>query len=159
YTNDDVNIGTIDRLIVDPHTDQLQGFVVRKGLLLQRDVVIPAGDVAPDDYDAMNGFLHLTLSSREADRLLAFQEAGYTQVPAVARGPAGVLWPAPVSSPAPDLQPYREEVHDARERLAATHPASALLHRGTKVIGRDGTKIGSVQELIANEHTGDVAQL
>jgi sporulation protein YlmC with PRC-barrel domain len=122
-------------------------------------VAIPAGDVAPDDYDAMNGFLHLTLSSRETDRLLAYQEAAYTQPPPVAPPVAGVLWSAPVSYFAPDLQPHREEAREAHDRIAATHPASALLHTGTRVVGRDGTKVGTVQELIADKRTGRLAQL
>jgi sporulation protein YlmC with PRC-barrel domain len=159
YTTDDVDIGTIDRLIVDPHTGQLQGFVVRKGLVLQRDVVIPAGDVTPDDFDTMNGFLHLTISSRETDRLLAYQEAGYTQPDPLIPPTTGTLWSAPVSYFAPGAQPHREEVHAARDRIAATHPASAILHNGTKVVGRDGTKIGTVLELVANKQTGTVAQL
>jgi sporulation protein YlmC with PRC-barrel domain len=158
YTNDDVNIGTIDRLIVDPRTDRLQGFVVRKGLILQRDVVIPAADVAPDNYDDMNGILRLTISARDTDRLLAYQEEGYNQPPIVANAP-GVLWTAPVYRPDPDAQPHREEMHTAHNRLEQTHPASALLRTGTKIVGRDGTKIGTVDELVANQQTGNITEL
>ena len=158
YTSDDVNIGTIDRLIVDPRADTLQGFVVRKGLILQRDVVIPAADVAPDNYDDMNGILHLTISATDTDRLLAFQEEGYSQPPVSASTP-GVLWPAPVFYPAQDTKSHREELHAAHKRVEQTHPASALLRTGTKIVGRDGTKIGTVDELVANEHTGTVTEI
>jgi sporulation protein YlmC with PRC-barrel domain len=158
YTNDDVNIGTIDRLIVDPRAGTLQGFVVRKGLALQRDVVIPAADVAPDEYDDMAGILRLTISAKDTDRLLAYQEESYAQPPATTKTP-GVLWPAPVYYPDPNARGHREEKHAARARIEQTHPASALLRTGTKIVGRDGTKIGTVDELVANDRTGTITEL
>src|SRR4051812_31095580 len=47
HTADSADVGKIDRLIIDPRTRRLQGFVVRSGLLAQRDVVIPVGLVLP----------------------------------------------------------------------------------------------------------------
>jgi sporulation protein YlmC with PRC-barrel domain len=158
YTSDDVNIGLIDRLIVDPRTMQLQGFVVRKGVLLERDVVIPAEDVAPADLDDMGGILRLTVSAKETNRLLACQEDAYRRLPDAARQP-GVLSPVPISPPARGGEPHPEEGRHARQRIAETHPASAILHTGTKIIGRHGLKIGSMEEVVADEHTGAITEL
>jgi sporulation protein YlmC with PRC-barrel domain len=142
YTSDDINIGLIDRLIVGPRTRRLEGFVVRKGLMLERDVVIPAGDVAPAVLDDMGGILRLTISAEETDRMLAYQEQ------------------SPVNaSVVPGAGPRREEMHTARTRIAEAHPTSAILHTGTKVIGQHGMKIGAMKEIMADEHTGAITEV
>ena len=115
--------------------------MVRKGVLLERDVVIPARDEAPADLDEM-GILRLTISAKEMDRRLAYQEQSSADSPA-----------------APGAESHPEGGRHARQRIAETHPASAILHTGTKIIGRHSLKIGSVDEIVADEHTGAITEL
>jgi len=48
-------IGSVDRAIVDPHTEEVTSFVVSTGAIFGRDVVVARGDLeqATDDGDAI----------------------------------------------------------------------------------------------------------
>jgi sporulation protein YlmC with PRC-barrel domain len=107
----------------------------------------------------MGGILRLTISAREADRLLAYQERSAADSPVAPERAADLLSPAPLYHPAPGAEPHPEEVHAAHKRIAETHPASAILHTGTKIIGRHGLTIGSMDEIVADEHTGAITEL
>ena len=49
-TTDGQDVGTIDRLIVDPGNNEIKAAVIHKGLILPRDVEVPlsALELGPD---------------------------------------------------------------------------------------------------------------
>ena len=49
----DGKIGVVDRVVLDAGTGRLEGFVVRQGVFLTRDVIVPAAWVAHADPDTV----------------------------------------------------------------------------------------------------------
>jgi sporulation protein YlmC with PRC-barrel domain len=115
-STDGKEVGKIDQLVVDPRTDRMQEFVIRKGFFVEHDVIIPIGwvedRVGNDDDDA----IHLSKTADEVKRLPEFVAANFVAAPdgmypglygdALIGGPAayggggGWLWPAPIYVPA-----------------------------------------------------------
>src|SRR5437867_7677278 len=99
-TSDGHEAGNVNRVLVDPGTDRITGFVVSTSRLLGRDVIVgedafaaaePAGDVTT-----------LTLTKRELDTQPTFEESDFVVPPAgwaapslgYAVPPESFLWPA-----------------------------------------------------------------
>jgi uncharacterized protein YrrD len=64
----DGKIGVVDRVLLDPQTRRLEGFVVREGVILTHDVVIPARWVARADPDVVRLSVSKDQVAREAQR-------------------------------------------------------------------------------------------
>src|SRR5947209_489299 len=141
-TADGHDVGKIDRLVVDPRTDRMQEFVVRKGFFVEHDVIVPIGwvedGVGNDDDDA----IHLNKSADEVKRLPEFVETNYMGAPsgmypglygdALVEGPAaygggGWLWPAPIYEPAAQGSLGRAEL-PADAPLADSSGSNAVAH-------------------------------
>src|SRR4051812_24810217 len=112
---DGKDVGKIDQLVVDPRTDRMQEFVIRKGFFVEHDVIIPMGwvedRVGNDDDDT----IHLSKTADEVKNLPEFVATNFVSAPdgmypglfgdALIGGPAaygggGWLWPAPIYEPA-----------------------------------------------------------
>ncbi|MHB8648482.1 MAG: PRC-barrel domain-containing protein [Thermomicrobiales bacterium] len=188
-TSDGKDVGKIDRLVVDPRTDRMQEFVVRKGFFVEHDIIIPIGEVEDrignDDDDA----LHLRMTAEQVKRLPEFVEHSYMAAPdgmypgmfgdsvgmAGATG-GGFLWPAPIYMPAAQGSPGRAGLPaDAPladssgsnavapgmmgDRLRESRPGNVFLSTGTDVKTRDGDKIGTVDELVVDPQRGKVTEM
>jgi uncharacterized protein YrrD len=81
----DDSLGNVERVVVNPGDGRVIGLVVRKGLLLHRDFVIPieAVEEASEDY------VRVGLSVEEANRLPEYHHEDYVAPPAGWRSPAG----------------------------------------------------------------------
>jgi uncharacterized protein YrrD len=64
----DGKLGVVDRVLVDAQTGRLQGMVVRQGLILTHDVIVPAQWIAGADADAVRLSVTKDQVSREAER-------------------------------------------------------------------------------------------
>lgn len=113
-TVDGQDVGKIDRLVVDPRSERMQEFVVRKGFFVEHDIIIPIGEVddrvGNDDDDTV----HLRMTADQVKQLPDFVEHSYMSAPdgmypglfgdSVGMGGAtaggGLLWPAPIYEPA-----------------------------------------------------------
>jgi len=167
-TADGKDVGKIDRLIVDPRTDRMQEFVVRKGFFIEHDIVIPIGAV--DERASDDEAIHLLLTEDKVKELPEFVETTYVAAadgmyPGLAGDPmmGGVLWPAPIYEPAdaPVAASGSTVVAPGmlEDRLRESRPGSVFLSTGTDVKTRDGEKIGTVDELVVDPKRGKVTEV
>jgi len=166
YSSDDKDLGTVDRLILDPNRGVVKAVVVRKGVLLHQDVEVPVDMIMARP----SGDARIAYTSGEVDRLPRFEEAEYTAPPADFRLPlaypaSAYYWPAgyvtavPPASPAtPTWSGDTTTDREVRAALQRQDLENAVIGEGSDVLGRDGEKVGTVRELtfdpISNELTG-----
>jgi sporulation protein YlmC with PRC-barrel domain len=142
-TSDGHEAGNVHRVLVDPRTGRITGFVVSTSRLLGRDVIVgedafakagPGGDV-----------ITLTLTKRELDMQPTFEQSDYVIPTAGWAGPAiGYSLP-----PTTYLWPADAAVGES----ARPRPA---IKKGDTVKDRDGDVVGTVEEIQFDEKTGEV---
>lgn len=96
-TSDDVEVGTLKRVVVDPEINEVTGFVVGGGGVLGtglfgKDVVVAVSELEHATADGDS--LRLTLSKAEFDELPRFQATGYREPPADWSPPPNRPYPA-----------------------------------------------------------------
>lgn len=162
---DGKKVGTVDSVVVDYNTKEVEKILVKQGILLTSDKLINIQDIGKVDND---GTVHLTVDSERVNAMDDFIQDQYSIIRedemrylphAWAGGTGGaapLFWgsgytgrgydegssmyePAPVTPPAmkPDENLPSEDV---------------VVSSGTDVIGRDGEKIGTVDELVYDEN-------
>jgi len=144
-TSDGHDLGKVDRLILNPETYAIEGFVVHEGHLLSKDVIIDLQDVASIDD---KGVVHVKVSEAEAKNLDAFVQEKY-YVPSSERYHAfsSQSWIGGAVSDPIDYGPthYGAEAH-------LIHPGSVssddvVLSEGTEVYDSEGKHLGSIDEI------------
>lgn len=143
-TSDGHEAGNVHRVLVDPETERITGFVVSTGRLLGRDVIVseemfaeasPAGDT-----------ITLNLTKRELDTQPTFEQGDYVIPPAGWAGPnLGYTVP-----PEAFLWPADSVLADVGER---SRPS---IKKGDTVKDRDGDHVGSVEDIRFDEKTGEL---
>ena len=143
-TKDGHEAGKIHRVLVDPGTDRITGFVVSTRRLLGRDVIV--GEDMLADASADGGTIALSLTKTELDTQPSFEEDDFVTPPAGWSGPnLGYAIP-----PESFLWPEDSALADVGER---SRPS---IKKGDTVKDRDGDVVGSVEEIRFDEKTGDV---
>ena len=159
-SRDGHDVGSIERAIVDPATNQISEFVINTGGLFGRDLLLPRAEVerATPDGDR----LQLGLAKEELDRLPSFVAANFVPPPAGWAAPvgdpfgaAGYLWPAAYPLPAP----YADAGAGAAAFAAAPGQpdrpiTDPTLARGDLVLDRDGHEVGVVDDVAFDPATG-----
>ena len=156
-TTDGKDVGTIDRLIVDPGNNEIKAAVIHKGMILPRDVEVPlsALELGPD------GSIRLTYTADQVDHLPEFFESNYTATPPAGYVPptdypmGGIYWPigfgyfgAP-QVPATDVSTGSSALdREARAALERQDLENAVIGEGSDVVDRDGEKVGDVARLV-----------
>jgi len=165
-SRDGTKLGSIDRLIVHPDTDQEDGFLLGKGHV-SRNKIVAVGNVGSTDAVGVV----LKLDTHQAERLPVFIQEQILKTPGdftytgrlgaqatvpglgehwVMRAPGGdfstvdsnsLFAPAPIGT----LE---------AQNLDDLPPDSILLSKGTEVIGSDGRKIGHVDEDFVDSERG-----
>src|SRR6476469_9234044 len=80
-TSDGKDVGKIDRLVVDPRTERMQEFVVRKGFFTEHDVIIPIGEVEDRVGNDDDDTIHLRMTADQVKGLPEFVEYSYMAAP------------------------------------------------------------------------------
>jgi len=170
YSADGEDIGSVDRLIVDPETSEVQAAVVRKGMLLPRDIEVPVSSFTR----STNGELGLDMSADDVNNLPEFAEAMYILPPPQYQLPDGftagsMYWPAGTMIGPPPNMPSAtiplDTSMDRQSRDAAQDSGfeqdleSAMIGKGSAVMGRNGEAIGKVAELAFDPKTGELSGL
>lgn len=178
-TADGKDIGKIDRLVVDPRTDRMQEFVVRKGFFTPHDVIIPIGEVDEDASDADGGAVRLRMTADAVRQLPAFEEYAYVAAPSglypsglgmpladyTSAYGGGYLWPESRYAPGDRTQvgtgdtPTTTPPGMAESAMEEARPNSVFLTTGTDVKTRGGEKIGTVDELVVDPERGKVTAI
>lgn len=188
-TADGTDVGKIDRLVVDPRSDRMQEFVVRKGFFVEHDVIIPIGEVEDRVGNNDDDTIHLRMTAEQVKKLPEFVETSYMAAPdgmypglfgdsvgMAGMGGGGFLWPAPIYEPAaqgslgraglPADTPLANSSGSnpvapgmMGDRLQESRPGNVFLTTGTDVKMRDGNKIGTVDELVVDPERGKVTEM
>jgi uncharacterized protein YrrD len=183
-TKDGQEVGKIDRFIVDPKSDRVREFVVRKGFFVEHDILVPMdwGDASFGDHD--DSVVHLTQTAYAVKQLPEFVEANYAAAPDglypgllgdpyYAYEGGGWLWPASHYEPAAQsgaVQPTDATAADGDssnivlpgmldDALAETRPVDVIISPGTDVKTRAGDKIGTVDDLVIDPKRGKVTEI
>jgi sporulation protein YlmC with PRC-barrel domain len=146
-TKDGHDAGNIHRVLIDPTTERITGFVVSTSRLLGRDVIVAEDMFAESSPDGQT--ITLNLNKKELDTQPTFEQSDYIVPPAGWAGPnigytvppESFLWPADTS------------LADVGER---SRPS---IKKGDTVKDRDGDVVGAVEDIRFDEKTGDVLSL
>ena len=153
----DGKAGKLIKVVLDHHSHRITDLIVEKGLLVKQDRVIPVEAV---QWVNENGIL-LSISSREMANYPEYREVefaisepavleelGYKYVPG-----DSLTWAARYGFP---VESYRPAI---KERVReGVDPDRALIGRGTRVIGHDGTA-GYIDHLLVDDKSGEISHL
>lgn len=161
-SSDGKRIGTVDRLVVDPGTWELDEFIVHRGFLLSEDRIIERGFVDRIDED---GIVHLGIRAAEAEQLPRFVEERYIvptsdnlgRMPAMistgGSDPNTILWRTDFRGH--DFQHAPRSLFETPTTSTPTFEVRSNLpfedvtiDRGTAVDGSDGKKVGMIEDLL-----------
>ncbi len=163
-THDKNTVGQIDRVVIDPTTDEVSHLVVKKGFLFTEDKVVPITDIettsektvilkktaAPDDYPEFDETQYVPnggvedfnrRQTDEARKLLWYHSA--------------VKAPNLKSAPYPSEQKplYYKQTH-------RNIPDDAVaLEEGADVTDTDGKQLGTIEDIYAETETFKVTHL
>jgi uncharacterized protein YrrD len=161
FTADGEEVGSVDRVVLDPRTKEITDVIVRKGLLFPKDKVIPVEmiDLASEDR------VTLRKGVEDPDELLDFEDTEYISVEGeddvqaifspdqpqplywYPYGTAGLHYQYPISHP---QEPYvtRREHHIPE--------GTVVVNEGAKVTSADGKHVGNVERVFFDPATDQV---
>jgi len=157
--HDGEEIGSVDRAIVDPRTNEVTHIVVRTGAIFGRDIMVPREDLERGNLDGDT--LHLTLSQDELKQFPDFEPEQYgapppTWVDSAGYGfpSSGYAWPIavdPMLEPTPMLLP--EELVDQTD---VAEPDHVSVTKGALVLDRHSDDIGVVDDVRFDADSGQL---
>ena len=144
---DGSDLGKIDRVIFDPQNGDTTHIVVRKGIILGRDVAIPVDNIRV----AAPSRVELDMAKADVEKLPDFVEADYAWPPETWIAPygwpaGGVMWPLAYPGVAP-IYPGDLRSPDV---TGAQDQHEAVVGQGADVVAMDGQKVGSVQNMFVD---------
>ena len=143
-TSDGHDAGNVHRVLVDPSTDRITGFVVSTRRLLGRDVIVGEDAFAKAERDG--DVITLNLSKRELDSQPTFEDSEFVVPPAGWAGP-NVGYTVPPDS---FLWPAETALADVGERQRPS------IKKGDAVKDRDGDVVGTVEDMRFDEKSGEL---
>jgi sporulation protein YlmC with PRC-barrel domain len=156
---DGEEIGSVDRAIVDPQTNEVTHIVVGTGAIFGRDIVVPREDIERASQDGDT--IQLDLTRDDLERFPDFVPEQYGAPPPTWVAPAGYGFPAgsyawpiamdPMVGPGPMVVP--EELVDDTE---VEEPDLVTLMMGALVLDRHDDDIGVVDDLRFDAETGQL---
>jgi uncharacterized protein YrrD len=159
YTPDNQQVGRIDRVVIDPRTTEVTHIVVRKGMLLTEDKVVP--------FDLVMGATEdrVTLQNIRLEALPDFEEKQYIPLD-------GADLPAPYTPENASLMywypygsaDYRQYARTARHPYIASTERNIPDHtiplkEGATVISAEGETVGNVERVFVDPETDQVTTL
>lgn len=143
-TRDGHEAGNVHRVLVDPSTERITGFVVSTRRLLGRDVIVGEDAFAKAERDG--DVITLNLSKRELDSQPTFEDSDFVVPPAGWAGP-NVGYTVPPES---FLWPADAALADVGERQRPS------IKKGDAVKDRDGDVVGTVEDMRFDEKSGEL---
>src|SRR4051794_35522824 len=154
--SDGEEIGSVDRAVVDPRTNEVTHMVVRTGTIFGRDIMVPREDLERATLEGDT--IQLDLTRDELKQFPDFVMDQYGAPPPTWVAPAGYgfpstgyAWPIavdPMVGPMPMLLP------DEDLEVEAEDPDQVTLMKGALVMDRHGDDIGVVDDLRFDADTG-----
>jgi sporulation protein YlmC with PRC-barrel domain len=156
--SDGEDIGSVDRAVVDPHTNEVTHIVVRTGTIFGRDIMIPREDIERGGQDGDT--IQLDLTKDELKQFPDFVLEQYDAPPPTWVAPAGYgfpstgyAWPIavdPMMGPAPMLLP------DDDPDAAIEEPDQVTLTKGALVLDHHADDIGVVDDVRFDADSGQL---
>jgi uncharacterized protein YrrD len=166
WSADGEEIGQIDQLVVDAHTQTIESFILRTGRFHNHDYVVPIETIAREDGD---NTLHLAFTAAQVRAMPEFERQNFVVtenteqtewrylVPAGEGGGGGMVLPAYGAASAGGARMYDPAgdglfgVEDPTDEIVMTESSLGVwdyrVGTGTKVVTRDGHTIGSLHEV------------
>jgi sporulation protein YlmC with PRC-barrel domain len=156
---DGEEIGSVDRAIVDPRTNEVTHLVVGTGAIFGRDIVVPREDIERASQDGDT--IQLDLTRDDLERFPDFMPEQYGAPPPAWVASAGYGFPAsgyawpvatdPMVGPVPMVVP--EETVTSEE---VEEPDHVTLMKGALVLDRHDDDIGAIDDLRFDAETGQL---
>ena len=163
-TGDGDEVGSIDRLVIDPDTGSVVVAVLRTAGLTTRLVEVPLEALQAE----ADGTVTVLYEVEELDDLPAFDEARYLaptlEPPAAAglggTGAAGASGYGLATAATGDDQTFDPAAMQAADEAAEQQTlAQAVVGPGATVLGKDGAPVGEVRAIGFDEVTGAISRL
>ena len=148
-TSDGHRAGSVQRVILDPASNEINEYVVSTGGLLGHDVVVSRELLERASRDGDEVVLDLTKD--ELDKLEPFRSDAYAPPPYGFLAPAAYDYPA-----AAYLFPLASTTTPATEGTDRARPA---ITKGMHVRDERGDVIGSVREVVVDERSGELREI
>jgi len=156
--SDGEDIGSVDRAVVDPRTNEVTHIVVRTGAIFGRDIMVPREDLERGSQDGDT--IHLDLTKDELKEFPDFVMDQFSAPPPTWIAPAGYGFPAagyawpvavdPMMGPTPMVIPD-DTLDDEMEE-----PDQVTITKGTLVLDRHSDDIGAVDDVRFDAETGQL---
>lgn len=160
FTASGADVGRIDRVVLDPHTDEVAGVVVRKGFLFTEDKVVPIDLVfqAFEDRVTLRQGIGDTLKN-----LATFEETHYIPLEDVAaRAPTvdyarSLYWYPPIGMGAAYAGTYPLPIPHYWVETDQNIPEGTIaLKEGARVISNDEKHVGNVERVFVDSKTDKI---
>ena len=133
-TSDGHDAGRVRRVVLDPRSGQITGFVVSTGGLLGHDAIVAEDDLAEASPDGTA--VTLRIPKKELEARPIFDEGAFTLPPSAMTATMGYGFPS---------QAYLTPLDVGDDRAAES--TSPTLKKGDVVKDRDGDTVGVVEEI------------
>jgi len=159
---DGEEIGSVDRAIVDPNTEEVTAIVVRTGTIFGRDIVVAREELeqASEDGDS----IRLQLTKDELEQLPDFAPEQFGAVPPTWVAPAGYgfpssgyVWPVAVDPLDPAATPIMPPEPIAADEMGLDEePDLVSLNKGAVVFDSHGDDVGVIDDVRFDARTGEL---
>ncbi len=146
YTMDGEEAGQIDRIVIDPRTQEITHIVLRQGFLVSHSKVVPVDAIVIGP----NGNLTVRMNPQQFQELPAFEEKEYIladestnlDMPA----PAGTFWyPQYLAGASVTPTPTPKYLEETRYNVPRD---TVPVKEGARVISSDGEDVGQVEQVL-----------
>jgi len=162
-SSDGEHVGHVDSLVVDYNTHDVQSIISRSGVMLTVDRIIPVETVNRIDDE---GDVHLTLAAAEVEQQQKFVEREFLAATPEELEPMPVTWATGTGQtpyyyyPPTSSHGFRDDtpffgtapLAPPDVEVESNLPENATrLGKGTDVVGSDGKKIGTVEDVVYSD--------
>jgi sporulation protein YlmC with PRC-barrel domain len=159
---DGEEIGSVDRAIVDPNTNEVTAIVISTGAVFGRDIVVAREELeqASEDGDS----IRLRLTKDELEQLPDFTPEAFSPVPPTWVAPAGYgfpssgyVWPVAVDPTDPMAAPIPVPEAIAADEMGLDEETDLVtVNKGAVVMDRHGDDVGVVDDVRFDARTGEL---
>ncbi len=164
YTDDGKDVGTIDRVVLDPKTKDITHIVVEKGFLFTEDKIVPVNLIA----SATEERITLRHGVGSLEKLPPFEETHYVPLSEAeereARYPVGLASPLYWYPPMGGWIGYTDYNFGyaypppyPTETERNTPPGTVSLEEGARVISSDDKHVGHVDQVLTEPNADQAA--